>query len=59
MAKRLRTMGAELTTVWGGTLYMPEDTEFNDSNFGLPAWLFWLAHLESLRDLRGSAGHQR
>ncbi|CAE7476192.1 unnamed protein product [Symbiodinium sp. KB8] len=32
VAKRLRTMGAELTTVWGGTLYMPEECGQNPRN---------------------------
>lgn len=32
VAKQLRTMGAELTTVWGGTLYMPEECGQNPRN---------------------------
>ena len=66
VAKQLRTMGAELTTVWGGTLYMPEDTERYDSlmmvhgpfrfKFLVAFLAFWFAHPGSLR---GSAGPQR
>lgn len=40
VAKHLKSAGADLRSVWGGTLYMPEDQVFQSHEFPSFAKLF-------------------